>query len=69
MRKNAIKNNQAHPASCPADRWMGTTPAAAYLGTSVPTFRRWIKAGHLTPHRTPTGELRFRKADLDALIS
>lgn len=70
MRKHHTKNTVEAPAIIRQDDcWMGTTPAAKYLGTSVPTFRRWIKAGHITPHRTPTGELRFKKAELDGLIN
>lgn len=49
--------------------WIGTSAGAKFLGASVPTFRRWIKQGLVNVRRTPTGELRFRRSDLNKLIS
>lgn len=69
MHKRKITNLDAPAISPTTDGWLGTNPAAKYLGTSVPTLRRWIKAGYLKPRRTPTGELRFKRADLDKLLS
>ena len=31
-------------------------------------MRRWIKQKKLKPKRTPTGEYRFRRSELDALL-
>jgi len=52
-----------------SEPWINTAAACEHLDISVPTIRRWIKAKKLTPHRTPTGELRFRRSQLDAIIS
>lgn len=38
------------------------------LGVSVHTLRRWDAKGHLTPIRTPTGQRRYRAADVEALV-
>ena len=49
--------------------WIGTAASAKHLGASVPTFRRWLKQGLVTAKRTPTGELRFRRSELNNLLS
>jgi len=41
--------------------------AARYLGVSIPTLRRWDKAGLLSPTTTIGGHRRYRIAQLDAL--
>ena len=43
--------------------------AARILGVSIDTVRRWDAAGHLSAHRTPGGQRRFRVGDLRALLS
>ena len=43
--------------------------AAAMLGVSVDTMRRYDKLGKLTAVRTLGGQRRFRRADIDALRS
>jgi excisionase family DNA binding protein len=48
--------------------WINTISACKHLGISVITLRRWIKAGRVTPKRLPTGEYRFRKSELNALL-
>ena len=48
--------------------WVNTASACEHLGISAPTIRRWIKAGKLKPKRTPTGEFRFRRSELDAVL-
>jgi len=48
--------------------WIGTAEACSHLSVSVPTMRRWIKQKKLKPKRTPTGEYRFRRSELDALL-
>jgi excisionase family DNA binding protein len=45
-----------------------TGAAAARLGVSIGTVRRWAKSGRLTHIVTPSGRLRFRAADLDAAM-
>jgi excisionase family DNA binding protein len=51
-----------------SEPWVNTAAACKHLSISAPTIRRWIKAGRLKPKRTPTGELRFRRSELDALL-
>ena len=57
------------PSSEPAESWLNTSGACRHLCISIPTMRRWIKAGKLKPKRTPTGEYRYRLSELDTLLS
>jgi excisionase family DNA binding protein len=66
--KHTNTNPQAPVNLACAEAWIGTAAAAKHLGTSIPTFRRWIKSGLVSAKRTPTGELRFRRSELDKLI-
>lgn len=59
---------QATVPTSEAEPWVNTAAACKHLCISGPTIRRWIKADRLKPKRTPTGELRFRLSDLDALL-
>ena len=52
-----------------SETWIGTVPACEHLDISVPTMRRWIKDKKTKPKRTPTGEYRFRRSELDALLN
>lgn len=45
-----------------------TGQAAARLGVSIGTARRWAKTGKLTHLVTPSGHLRFRAGDIDAAL-
>lgn len=46
-----------------------TTEAARLFGVSSETVRRWADA-QLIPHvRLPSGRLRFRRSDIDALLT
>jgi excisionase family DNA binding protein len=42
--------------------------AAAELGVSIATVRRWSNAGHLDGYRTPGGQRRFTQEQLDAFL-
>lgn len=65
-----MKSNDITTASPPSfEPWIGTADASKYMGVSVTTFRRWLKDGKVKSKRTPTGELRFRRSELDQLIS
>ena len=44
-------------------------PAAAALGVSKDTLRRWYREGKFPGIRTPGGRLRFRPADIDAFLA
>jgi excisionase family DNA binding protein len=51
-----------------SEPWVNTKTACLHLGVSMPTLRRWIKAGRIKPKRTPTGEHRFKRSELDLLL-
>jgi excisionase family DNA binding protein len=46
-----------------------SSQAARYLGVSLATVRRWTDAGHVGCYRTPGGQRRFSRAQLDAFVS
>jgi excisionase family DNA binding protein len=46
-----------------------SSQAARYLGVSLATIRRWTDAGHIGCFRTPGGQRRFAREQLDAFIS
>jgi excisionase family DNA binding protein len=45
-----------------------SSQAARYLGVSLATIRRWADAGHLACYRTPGGQRRFSRDQLDAFV-
>jgi excisionase family DNA binding protein len=55
----------------PHDRQLVFTAsqAARYLGVSLATVRRWADAGHLDCYRTPGGQRRFSRDQLDGFIA
>jgi excisionase family DNA binding protein len=46
-----------------------SSEAARYLGVSLATIRRWTDAGHISCYRTPGGQRRFSRAQLDEFVS
>jgi excisionase family DNA binding protein len=46
-----------------------SSQAARYLGVSLATIRRWTDAGHISCYRTPGGQRRFSRDQLDTFIS
>ncbi len=46
-----------------------SSQAARYLGVSLATVRRWTDAGHVGCYRTPGGQRRFSRTQLDDFIS
>jgi excisionase family DNA binding protein len=40
-----------------------------YLGVSLATIRRWTDAGHLGCYRTPGGQRRFSRDQLDRFLA
>jgi excisionase family DNA binding protein len=46
-----------------------SSQAARYLGVSLATVRRWADAGHLDYYRTPGGQRRFSREQLDAFVA
>ena len=43
--------------------------AAAYVGVSVDTMRRWTRSGQVKAVRTPGGQFRYYLRDLDELMA
>jgi excisionase family DNA binding protein len=46
-----------------------SSQAAIYLGVSLATIRRWTDAGHISCYRTPGGQRRFSREQLDGFIT
>src|SRR6202453_1001289 len=46
-----------------------SSQAARYLGVSLATVRRWTDAGHIACYRTPGGQRRFSRVQLDDFIA
>jgi excisionase family DNA binding protein len=46
-----------------------SSQAARYLGVSLATIRRWTDAGYLAGYRTPGGQRRFSREQLDGFIN
>jgi excisionase family DNA binding protein len=46
-----------------------SSQAARYLGVSLATVRRWTDAGHISCYRTPGGQRRFSREQLDGFIA
>jgi excisionase family DNA binding protein len=59
------------PLISPNDRQLVFTSsqAARYLGVSLATIRRWADAEHLSCYRTPGGQRRFSRDQLDGFIA
>jgi excisionase family DNA binding protein len=59
------------PTSSRNDRQLVFTSsqAAGYLGVSLATVRRWTDAGHVSCYRTPGGQRRFSRDQLDNFIA
>lgn len=45
-----------------------SSQAARYLGVSLATVRRWTDAGYISCYRTPGGQRRFSRQQLDGFI-
>lgn len=45
-----------------------SSQAATYLGVSLATVRRWSNDGHLRGYRTPGGQRRFSREQLDGFL-
>jgi excisionase family DNA binding protein len=58
------------PSLAHSDRQLVFTSsqAARYLGVSLATIRRWADAGHLSCYRTPGGQRRFSREQLDNFV-
>ncbi|MDY6213663.1 MAG: helix-turn-helix domain-containing protein [Schaalia hyovaginalis] len=48
---------------------LSTGEAAALLGVSRDTVRRWAKAGTVPYFQFPSGRIFFRRSDIEALVT
>jgi excisionase family DNA binding protein len=46
-----------------------SSQAARYVGVSLATVRRWTDAGYIGCYRTPGGQRRFSRAQLDEFLA
>lgn len=56
-----------HPAN--PDELLPPAEAAALVGISRDTIKRWERAGRITSRRTPHGHRRYRRGDVEALLT
>ena len=56
------------PSNGPTQLAFTSSQAARYLGVSLATVRRWSNTGHLRGYRTPGGQRRFSRAQLDEFL-
>jgi DNA repair protein RadD len=49
-------------------RFLNVGQAAAYLGVSAASLRTWSNRGLVATYRTPGGQRRYDRADLDAFM-
>jgi excisionase family DNA binding protein len=52
----------------PTELAFTSSQAATYLGVSLATVRRWSNDGYLRGYRTPGGQRRFSREQLDAFV-
>jgi len=50
------------------EEYLAVSEAAALIGVSVDTLRRWKRDGRIKAVRTPTGHRRFKRSDVEALL-
>lgn len=48
--------------------WRNVAEAAAFLGVSPLTLRKWSNEGKIPVYRTPGGHRRYRMSDLQACL-
>ena len=56
-------------STAPAPEVIDFEAACARVAVSERTMHRYIKAGYLPAYELPTGKLRFKTADVDALLT
>jgi excisionase family DNA binding protein len=52
----------------PSPLGLSTSQAARALGVSLGTIRRWSDMGYLESYRTPGGQRRFSREQIDQFI-
>jgi excisionase family DNA binding protein len=72
MNPNTAPNADTSPRPIrrPGSRQLGltTSQAARELGVSLSTVRRWSDMGYLRGYRTPGGQRRFSRDQIDAFL-
>lgn len=56
-----------HPAN--PDELLASGDAASLIGVHRDTIKRWEKLGRITSLRTPDGHRRYRRGDVEALLT
>ena len=59
--------NPSSPSS--QDQLITSAETCEILSISMPTLRRYVRAGHLAPKRLPGGRLRFNRSDVLNLLA
>lgn len=57
--------DQRLPAPTTNGGWLDSEAASAHLGMSKEALRAATRRGHITAHRTSSGRLTYKIADLD----
>jgi excisionase family DNA binding protein len=63
------RNDQGEVAMTNSGLVFTSSQAARYLGVSLATVRRWADAGHLDYYRTPGGQRRFSRDQLERFVA
>jgi len=58
-----------HDAGVPDDTLLTPAEAAARLGVTTKTLRRWALTGKLAAEQLPSGQLRYREHAIDAALT
>ena len=58
--------NEVNP---PSPLGLSTSQAARALGVSLGTIRRWSDMGYLDSYRTPGGQRRFSREQIEQFVS
>jgi excisionase family DNA binding protein len=53
----------------PSPLGLSTSQAARALGVSLGTIRRWSDMGYLDSYRTPGGQRRFSREQIDQFVN
>ncbi|HWF73365.1 MAG TPA: helix-turn-helix domain-containing protein [Solirubrobacteraceae bacterium] len=53
----------------PSPLGLSTSQAARALGVSLGTIRRWSDMGYLESYRTPGGQRRFSREQIEVFVS
>lgn len=51
------------------DEFIPIGEASLASGFSISTLRRWEKQGRITVYRTPAGHRRYRRSDIESLLT